>query len=116
MKDISTDPLFHARSGMPKQIKLFSPDPRVEGGKEGIVIDKDTLLGRHPSSDIVIHEMGVSRRHAKLSKSSEGWILVDENSTNGTWWNNAKIKRQVIAEEGRIMLYNVPLFVKIISE
>lgn len=48
-------------------------------------LEKDELLmGRDMSSDIVINDAGVSRRHAHLVRQENGYLVEDLGSTNGT--------------------------------
>jgi len=49
------------------------------------------ILGRHPDCDIVLTADGVSGRHCKITKMTQGWILEDLGSSNGTFVNNLKI-------------------------
>jgi len=41
------------------------------------------VLGRTSDCDAILHEGSVSRRHARLEKHGEQWILVDLDSRNG---------------------------------
>lgn len=59
-------------------------------------LEKETLLlGRDPQSDIVLAEKGVSRRHVRLEKVSDGWQVVDLGSTNGTFLDNVRLLADV---------------------
>ena len=51
----------------------------------------DLTIGRSDSSDIVLSDMSVSRRHAILSTSSGECFIEDLASTAGTWLNGEKI-------------------------
>ena len=62
---------------------------------------KEVLIGRayphvtpQPDVDLGPHgggEAGVSRRHARLQYSPEGWLLEDLQSTNGTYLNSISV-------------------------
>jgi hypothetical protein len=55
-------------------------------------LDEPTLvIGRHPRSGIVIDHPEVSRRHARIVRQEEGWIVEDLDSTNGTFLNGARL-------------------------
>jgi hypothetical protein len=55
-------------------------------------LDEPTLvLGRHPRSPIVIDHPEVSRRHARLRREEEGWVIEDLNSLNGTFVNGQRL-------------------------
>lgn len=51
----------------------------------------DLTIGRSDSSDIVLSDMSVSRRHVILSTSSGECFIEDLASTAGTWLNGEKI-------------------------
>ena len=42
------------------------------------------VVGRSPECDISVHDIQLSRRHCRLTPSSDGWLLIDLASRNGT--------------------------------
>jgi pSer/pThr/pTyr-binding forkhead associated (FHA) protein len=56
-------------------------------------------IGRDPGSDIVIDHGAVSRRHALLERRGGSWLLRDNGSTNGLWWNGRRV-RELLLNEG----------------
>jgi two-component system, cell cycle response regulator len=46
-----------------------------------------TRLGRDLDSDLVLLDDGVSRRHARIERSGESWLVMDVGSRNGTLLN-----------------------------
>jgi len=60
---------------------------------KGRVWESDTLLraGRLGSLEIVLDDSSVSRRHAELRCTEEGWFVRDLGSTNGTYVNGVRI-------------------------
>jgi pSer/pThr/pTyr-binding forkhead associated (FHA) protein len=66
-----------------------------------------TTLGRQLASDIVIHEEFVSRFHAEIIWENGNYILVDKNSTSGTFVNGKKISRCVLNSGDLIGLANI---------
>ena len=48
-------------------------------------------IGRAVENDLVLPDQGVSRRHARLQRSDEGWVLTDLGSTNGTLINHRRL-------------------------
>jgi len=68
----------------------------AEGAHRGsrYPLDKASIvLGRSDDADIQLHATGVSRRHAKLSRSELGVLVVDLHSTNGTFINDVAVER-----------------------
>ena len=54
-------------------------------------------IGRDPESDWFIDDLNVSRTHAEIAQnSSGGYEIVDLKSTNGTFLNGNKIKRDLL--------------------
>jgi diguanylate cyclase (GGDEF)-like protein len=58
-------------------------------------------LGRDSSCDLVVVDDAVSRRHATIEPTDAGFLLVDEGSTNGTFVNDERIGRHVLAAGDR---------------
>jgi pSer/pThr/pTyr-binding forkhead associated (FHA) protein len=48
-------------------------------------------IGRDPRSDVQLPEVSVSLRHALIRLGVGGYVLVDENSTNGTFLNATRL-------------------------
>jgi len=51
------------------------------------------VIGRSTEADLVIEDPGISRKHAKLSSSAQGWLVEDLGSTNGVSVNGTPIKK-----------------------
>jgi pSer/pThr/pTyr-binding forkhead associated (FHA) protein len=60
-------------------------------GKHFDVIGPLTNIGRGAHNDFVLSSESVSDSHAKLQKRETGWVLVDVNSTNGTFVGGRRI-------------------------
>jgi hypothetical protein len=55
----------------------------VVGGRRLLVPPGGGVVGRSRDCDIVLEDTGVSRRHAELRPTPDGWTLRDLGSTNG---------------------------------
>ena len=53
--------------------------------------DEHVSIGRDPQSRVQLPDASVSLRHALIRPSSSGVVLIDENSTNGTYLNAARL-------------------------
>jgi HD-GYP domain-containing protein (c-di-GMP phosphodiesterase class II) len=65
----------------------------VNGDIEGKIWESDSVLraGRLESLEIVLDDTSVSRRHAEIRSSEQGWQLRDLASTNGTFLNGIRL-------------------------
>ena len=63
-------------------------------GRHSVELRSDsTTLGRLPGQDLVLSDALVSRRHAVIVHEKGAWIVVDQNSTHGTFLNGARVER-----------------------
>ena len=53
-------------------------------------------VGRSQENDIVINDPNVSRKHARISRANNGFVVEDLGSTNGTLLDGAPIDRERI--------------------
>lgn len=66
-----------------------------------------TTFGRQIGNDIVFQEEFLSRFHAEILHEDDKYILVDKDSTSGTFVNGAKIDRCVLNSGDLIALANI---------
>jgi serine phosphatase RsbU (regulator of sigma subunit) len=59
-------------------------------------LEAPCLVGRGPYNHIVLDDTRISRQHAKVSPEAGGHVVYDLNSANGTYVNDAPIKRQTL--------------------
>src|SRR2546426_10688170 len=64
----------------------------------------EILIGRKGDADVVLNNQHVSRHHAKLVKTPEGYFLQDLGSTHGTFVNETRIEQQVLKHGDKISL------------
>ena len=50
-------------------------------------------IGRSPDQDIALIDPRVSRRHALILREQDGYSVVDQNSTHGTFLNSVRIDK-----------------------
>ena len=84
------------------------------------LLASQTTIGRDSTNDIVLPKQSISRRHARIEKSGNGFVLSDLNSSNGVYLNNCLIDHSVLLHEkdviqiaGEILIYSANcIFVK----
>ena len=70
------------------EVSLIYPTP--EGSREIPIDNGKTSFGRGSEADIRFADDGLSRLHATVYRENDRVWIVDENSSNGTFVNNAK--------------------------
>jgi DNA-binding winged helix-turn-helix (wHTH) protein len=87
---------------MPKKTDEFPLLIAQEGPLKGQrwPVSRALVLGREHSCDVVISDRQVSRFHARLTPTSEGIILEDMGSKNGTHRNGELLSAPVVLQDG----------------
>jgi pSer/pThr/pTyr-binding forkhead associated (FHA) protein len=62
-------------------------------------------IGRDASCDLAIADMSVSRLHAQLERTSDGWLITDLESTNGTRVNGWRVRGKVPVRAGDLVSF-----------
>ena len=63
-----------------------------------------TTAGRHPESDIFLDDVTVSRRHAEIVVSGDGFVVRDVGSLNGTYLNRERIEEAPLANGDELQI------------
>lgn len=86
---------------------LVSPDRRqavLSGAGRRLVLGGETMVvGRSRECDVKVDDPNVSRRHAELRRSPEGWTVVDLGSTNGTKVNGRRVDEMALSHGDDVM-------------
>ena len=67
-----------------------------QAGTRFPITDGLTELGRHPASAISLDDITVSRRHAEIERTPQGYVVRDVGSLNGTYVNQERIDQAVL--------------------
>jgi pSer/pThr/pTyr-binding forkhead associated (FHA) protein len=62
-------------------------------------------IGRDADCDLAIADMTVSRLHARLERTADGWLLSDLESTNGTRVNGWRVRGQIPVRAGDLVSF-----------
>ena len=74
-------------------IHLPGQPPRLLALHDGVY-----SIGRDSDCQICIDHQAVSRRHALLERRGGHWLLVDQGSTNGLWWQGRRIQQLLLRD------------------
>jgi pSer/pThr/pTyr-binding forkhead associated (FHA) protein len=67
-----------------------------EQGRRYTLGEDDLTIGRDATSTVVVASDQASRRHARIFVSGGAHVLVDLDSTNGTFLNSKLVKEQTL--------------------
>ena len=70
---------------------------------------RPVLIGAHASCDVVLTDAQVSRKHAELTALPDGVRVRDLGSTNGTWWQGARITEVVVTTGSTVTFGTTPI-------
>jgi len=79
----------------------------IAGKLKGAIfaINEDTMvIGRETAANLCIADASVSRRHSKIEKSEEGFVITDLESLNGTFINDVPIKSRLLEHGDRVRI------------
>ena len=74
-------------------------EPRTIRLDPGVI----TTIGRAIDCTIPIRDRFLSRHHAELVASDQGWVLVDRGSANGTWLNGDRVRETRPLRDGDLI-------------
>lgn len=66
-------------------------------------LDRAVVIGRGATADVSLDDPGVSRRHARIGRAADGWVLEDLGSANGTTLNGRRVSGAVTIHDGDII-------------
>jgi predicted component of type VI protein secretion system len=66
---------------------------------------ESTVVGRDASAcDVLVADGSVSRRHAIVERRPTSWVIVDQDSANGTWIEERRVKKAVLLHGHKLRL------------
>jgi pSer/pThr/pTyr-binding forkhead associated (FHA) protein len=57
------------------------------------LVAERTIVGRDSDCDVVLADLTISRRHAELRRTGDGFTVTDLGSLNGTYVNRNPVRR-----------------------
>jgi hypothetical protein len=94
------------------QLDVVAEIVQGAGGRVGALVTPDgrritlgeetTVIGRLPDCQITVDDTRVSRRHAEVRPTGDGFMVVDLGSMNGTTVNGRPVREQQLADGDQI--------------
>ncbi len=81
---------------LPVEIGVLIVRAGAQAGARFALEEELTRLGRHPDSEIMLDDITVSRRHADIERTGDGYVVSDAGSLNGTYVNQERIDRLLL--------------------
>ena len=70
---------------------------REEGEARRHEFEQQAVVGRDPDCDVPVASRSVSRRHAIVEKTADGWTLRDLGSANGTFLSGERVTQSALS-------------------
>ena len=85
------DELAQYLDGLPAGVGLLVVRTGPTSGSSFRVDQAAVTIGRHPSCDIFLDDITVSRRHVRIERDPQGYRVLDAGSLNGTYVNRERV-------------------------
>lgn len=79
----------------------------IKGADQGRQLELDesvVTIGRDSTSRLRLHDTEISRRHAEIQRTPDGYRILDKGSVNGTFVNDVQIKESSLQPGDRIQV------------
>lgn len=77
-------------SALPEGCALLIVQKGPNSGARYLLNIESLTIGRNPKNEIFLDDVTVSRLHASLTRSGNGYTLTDSGSLNGSYVNGAR--------------------------
>lgn len=78
---------------------LIAPEGDLKGTRWPLV-NSTFLIGRGEDCDIVLLDRQVSRHHARIKRTADGYVIEDLSSKNHTHLNGVRIESVIVLQDG----------------
>jgi Nif-specific regulatory protein len=79
----------------------------ISGKLKGAIFtisEDEVVIGRETAANICIADASVSRRHSRVEKSGERFVITDLESLNGTFINDVPVKTRTLEHGDRVRI------------
>ncbi len=66
------------------------------------LVEEEIVIGRETSATVCIADGSVSRRHSRIQKQGDEFVLTDLESLNGTFINGVPVKSRALKHGDRV--------------
>ena len=102
--EILDDDVALALEEMPDATSMVVVKRGPNAGSKFVLEGEVTRAGRHPDSDIFLDDITVSRRHAEIVRTGDGYSVRDAGSLNGTYLNRERIEDAPLANGDELQI------------
>ncbi|MDQ3897416.1 MAG: FHA domain-containing protein [Actinomycetota bacterium] len=102
--EILDDDLALAVGELPETTAMVVVKRGPNAGSKFVLEGDVTRAGRHPDSDIFLDDITVSRRHAEIHRSADGYVVRDAGSLNGTYLNRERIEEAPLSNGDELQI------------
>ena len=78
---------------------LVAPDGELKGTR-WVLESEEFVIGRDPLCDLSVSNRQISRYHARIRKTADGYLIEDLGSKNGTHLNGARLDEFALLQDG----------------
>lgn len=75
-----------------------------DAGTRFLLNRDEVTAGRHPSSDICLDDITVSRQHARFTRTDQGFEVTDVGSLNGTYINRESVDTGLLSNGDEVQI------------
>ena len=68
------------------------------------IVGDSAVIGRETAADVCVADASVSRRHSKIEKQDDHFVITDLESLNGTFVNDLPVKSRVLQHGDRLRI------------
>lgn len=84
-------------------LMVLSAPPEAHGMGRWLLEPQPMILGRHPSCAIHLPDRQISREHARIFHTADGFFVEDLDSKNGTFVNGEPVLRPTHLKDGDVL-------------
>lgn len=84
-------------------LMVLTGPSHAQAAKRWLLEQRSMIAGRHASCDIHLPDRQISRKHARIYHTSEGFFIEDLGSKNGTYVNGEPIEQPQRLSDGDVL-------------